>query len=194
MSRKHRVWYPGAIYHITARGNRRTALFENRNDYLTYLAILADVKSQYLFHLHSYCLMTNHIHLQIETSKFHIKDIMKELHARYAVWFNKEHHYIGHLFQGRYGDKLIKEDAYFLEVSRYIHLNPLEAHMVKRPQDYRWSSYRAYLSSRQDPLVTTKRTLSYFSNPKNDHYQQFVLSKDKSTILKELKQRVNKSK
>ncbi|MFA9560479.1 transposase [Evansella sp. AB-rgal1] len=111
----------GDCYHITARarGNRRTALFETREDYLTYLSILEDVRNMYPFILHSYCLMTNHIHLQLQTTQFHIKDIMKELHARYAVWFNREHHYVGHLFQGRYGAQLIGIDAYFLEVSRY---------------------------------------------------------------------------
>ncbi|MFA9560384.1 transposase [Evansella sp. AB-rgal1] len=66
MSRKHRVWYPGACYHITARGNRRTALFETREDYLTYLSILEDIRNMYPFILHSYCLMTSHIHLKFK--------------------------------------------------------------------------------------------------------------------------------
>ena len=118
--------------------------------------------------------MTNHIHLQIETTTFHIKDIMKELHARYAIWFNREHQYVGHLFQGRYGAKLIDSDSYFLEVSRYIHLNPLEANMVLQPQNYPWSSYRAYISSIDNPHVTTTRILSYFPFPKQQYYQQFV--------------------
>jgi putative transposase len=87
MTRKHRIWFPGAMYHITARGNRRSSLFNQRDDYLTYLGILEDVRSMYPFQLHAYCLMTNHIHLQIETTNFHIKLIMKEMHSRYAIYF-----------------------------------------------------------------------------------------------------------
>lgn len=102
MTRKHRIWFPGAVYHITARGNRRSSLFNQRDDYLTYLGILEDVRSMYPFQLHAYCLMTNHIHLQIQTTNFHIKLIMKEMHSRYAIYFNKKYHYDGHVFQGRY--------------------------------------------------------------------------------------------
>ncbi|UCZ52931.1 transposase [Bacillus shivajii] len=186
MSRKLRVWYPGATYHITARGNRRTDLFEGREDYETYLAILEDVQRMYPFKLHAYCLMTNHIHLQIETINHHIKDIMKELHSRYAVWFNREHNYTGHLFQGRYGAKLIETDEYFLETSRYIHQNPQKAKMVTKPEEYEWSSYRAYISSQENPLVTISRTLSYFQPPQKLNYQQFVEGKE-SNILEEFK-------
>jgi len=74
--------------------------------------------------------MTNHVHLQLQTTNFHIKLIMKEMHSRYAIYFNKKYHYDGHVFQGRYGAELIETDQYFLEVSRYIHRNPLEAKMV----------------------------------------------------------------
>lgn len=186
MSRKLRVWYPGATYHITARGNRRTALFEGKEDYLTYLAILEDVRRMYPFILHSYCLMTNHIHLQIQTTNWHIKDIIKELHSRYAVYFNREHNYVGHLFQGRYGAKLIDTDAYFLEASKYIHLNPLEAKMVFKAENYPWSSYRAFITSSENPHVTTTRILSYFSEPKQKHYQAFVEGID-NHVLEELK-------
>lgn len=174
MSRKHRVWFPGAIYHITARGNRRTSLFHHRDDYLTYLSILEDTRSLYPFVLHAYCLMTNHIHLQIETKNIHIKTIMKEWHSRYAIYFNRKYHYEGHVFQGRYGAELITTDAYFLEVSRYIHRNPLEANMVKHLSAYEWSSYPAYIHLTDNPQVSRKKTLSYFSEPSYQNYQSFV--------------------
>lgn len=174
MSRKHRIWFPGAIYHITARGNRRASLFNRREDYLTYLTILEDVRTIYPFILHAYCLMTNHIHLQIETTNCHIKLIMKELHSKYAVYFNKKYNYIGHVFQGRYGDELIDDDQYFLEASRYIHRNPLEAKMVKTLSSYEWSSYPAYIQLTDNPHVSLQKTLSYFSEPKFQNYQSFV--------------------
>lgn len=174
MSRKHRIWYPGAIYHITARGNRRVPLFELREDYLMYLELIQQTKLQFPFQLHAYCLMTNHIHLQLETNKTHIKEIMKELHSRYAMYFNATHGYDGHLFQGRYGASLIDTDAYFLEVSRYIHLNPFEAKMVPRPQDYPWSSYHSYITQEINPYITTSKVLGYFSAPQHENYRRFV--------------------
>ncbi|WP_096440784.1 transposase [Alteribacter populi] len=177
MSRKLRVWYPGAMYHITARGNRRTPLFEETKDYLKYLAILEDVKSKSPFFLHSYCLMTYHIHLLLETTTFPIQGIMNQLQSRYANWFNKDKGYIGHLFQGRYGANIIKTDDDFLEISRYIHLMPLEAKMVHHPQDYPWSSYRAFISPIHTPHVRTTKILSNFANPQQARYQQFVEAK-----------------
>lgn len=170
MTRKHRIWFPGAMYHITARGNRRTSLYNQRDDYLTYLGILEDVRSMYPFQLHSYCLITNHIHLQIETTNFHIKLIMKETHSRYAIYFNKKYHYDGHVFQGRYG----VTDQYFLEVSRYIHRNPLEAKMVKNLSSYEWSSYPTYLILVENHHVFPRKTLSYFQEPLTLNYQHFV--------------------
>jgi putative transposase len=183
MARKYRVWYPGATYHITARGNRRTALFEDQDDYLTYLSILEDVRSRHPFHLHSYCLMTNHIHLQLETTTHHIQQIMKQMHTNYAIYFNRRHNYVGHLFQGRYGAKVIENSSYFLDVSRYIHLNPVEAQMVDDPVDYPWSSYQAFVSSIQNPHIITTKVLSYFPEPKQTNYQHFINSKNKTDNL-----------
>lgn len=174
MARKHRIWYPGAIYHITARGNRRLSIFYNHDDYINYLKIVADVRSMYPFILHSYCLMTNHLHLQLETTTCPIKTIMKELHSRYAVYFNKKYGYVGHVFQGRYGAELIESDRYFLEVSRYIHRNPLEANMIKDLSTYFWSSYPSYLNLLENAYVSLQKTLQYFPEPKVQHYKQFV--------------------
>ncbi|WP_258000465.1 transposase [Bacillus sp. Marseille-P3661] len=164
---------------MTARGNRRTSLFHNREDYLTYLNLLLEVKEMAPFILHSYCLMTNHIHLQLETTTHHIKVIMKELHSKYAVYFNKKYNYIGHVFQGRYGAELIEDDHYFLEVSRYIHRNPLEASMVECLSSYEWSSYPAYVNLTENQYVYLQRTLHYFPDPKFQNYKRFV---EKTTL------------
>ncbi|MBT2708647.1 transposase [Bacillus sp. ISL-47] len=99
MPRPHRIWYPGAIYHIVARGNRRAAIFHDHVDFQTYLGILEDVRSMMPFILHSYCLMTNHLHLQLETLNHHIQYIMKEMHSRYAVYLNQRLRTDGHVFQ-----------------------------------------------------------------------------------------------
>ena len=179
MARQHRVWYPGAMYHITSRGNRRAALFYDDIDRKTYLDLLEETNLYYPFSLHAYCLMTNHIHLQLETINKHIKHIMKMLNSRYAIYFNKRHKLVGHVFQGRYGAEIIETKDYQLEVSRYIHLNPLEAEMVSRPEDYRWSSYRAYVLGENNRHVTTEKILSYFSAPAEEKYRAFVEGEEK---------------
>ncbi|HHY74245.1 MAG TPA: transposase [Bacillus bacterium] len=174
MARKPRVWFPGAIYHITNRGNRRTALFYDNSDRLTYLDLLQEVRTYFPFHLHTYCLMTNHIHLQLETIHHHPMHIMKMLNSRYAMHFNKRHRLVGHVFQGRYGSELIDSIDYQLEVSRYIHLNPVGAQMVTSPETYPWSSYEAYISNIINPHVTTSKILSYFPNPQKENYRRYV--------------------
>ena len=174
MSRKLRAWFRGAVYHITARGNRRAKIFVDQKDYLMYLYFLEEVRKLFPFVLHSYCLMTNHLHLQIETQEHHIQDIMKKLHTDYAIYFNKRHELDGHVFQGRYGSRLILSIKYFLDVSRYIHLNPLEANIVKKPEDYRWSSYSSYLNLSKNPHIVTTKTLSYIYESSFKTYKQFV--------------------
>ncbi|MBM4761446.1 transposase [Bacillus sp. B15-48] len=174
MSRKQRIWYPGANYHITCRGNRRAAIFYDDFDHQAYLEILQEVRSHFPFYLHAYCLMTNHLHLQIETIDHHPKEMMKMLNSQYAMYFNKRHHLVGHVFQGRYGAEIIETADYFLEVSRYIHLNPVEANMVEKPFDYPWSSYSAYLSTDLHPLITTTKILAQFPEPHRENYRKYV--------------------
>src|SRR5690625_547034 len=172
MSRRLRVWYPGAMYHITSRGNRRTALFYDEADYLEYLKILEESREYYPFYLHSYCLMTNHIHLQVETIDYHPQYMMKMINSRYAIYYNKRYELEGHVFQGRYGSALIENIKYELKVSQYIHLNPVEAKMVTFPEAYQWSSFAAYILQKKDPHVTTDRILGYFAEPAQ--YKKFV--------------------
>ncbi|WP_068675247.1 transposase [Oceanobacillus sp. Castelsardo] len=174
MARKLRVWYPGAMYHITSRGNRRAALFYDESDKQSYLKILEEARFYYPFHLHAYCLMTNHIHLQLETVDHHPQHIMKMLNSRYALYFNKRHRLVGHVFQGRYGAELFETVDYQLEVSRYIHLNPIEAEMVTKPKDYVWSSYGAYISDLKNQHVTTEKILGHFKVPRKEKYRKFV--------------------
>lgn len=176
MARRPRIWFEGAMYHITNRGNRRDALFYDYKDYDSYLDILEEARSYYPFHLHSYCLMTNHIHLQIETIQHHPQYFMQMLNSRYAMYFNKRHHLDGHVFQGRYGAKLVDSIGYLLDVSRYIHLNPVDANMVNAAEHYHWSSYNAYISNTSNPHVTTDKILSYFSDPPKENYRLYVES------------------
>lgn len=119
--------------------------------------------------------MTNHLHLQVETIHHHSKYMMKMINTRYALHFNKRHRLVGHVFQGRYGAELIETKAYQLEVSRYIHRNPVEANMVATPDAYRWSSYRAYVTKEKNPHVRTDKLLGFFSGRAKDKYREYVV-------------------
>jgi hypothetical protein len=110
--------------------------------------------------------------------------MMKMLNSRYAMYFNKRHRLVGHVFQGRYGAELIDSSDYLLDVSRYIHLNPVEAKMVKSPRDYRWSSYSAYISDYANPHVTTIKILSHFPEPQKENYRKFVEGSVNITLSK----------
>ena len=184
MPRKNRVWYPGAIYHVMNRGNRRAPIFQNEGDYYFFLKQIEAAKDQYPFVVHSLCLMPNHFHIQLETEAEELGKIMKKIATTYAIFYNGKYSLSGHLFGGRYKAPLIENDAYFLEVSRYIHLNPVKAKMVKAPLDYEYSSYQLFMKDREtikrnhilktmDGIVDTSRILSFFGNDK-DQYRRFV--------------------
>lgn len=162
MPKRKRVWYPGAVYHIMSRGNRRTKIFRDESDYRVYLKILDRTGFECRFQLYSYCLMPNHIHLQLETGEVEIWEIMRRINRGYACYFNRRHNLVGHLFQGRYKSKLIQDSLYNLQVNRYIHLNPVKAGLVKSPADYAWSSYSCYLSQERSELVNPEKILQYF--------------------------------
>ncbi|MCT8140161.1 transposase [Anaerobacillus sp. CMMVII] len=179
MPRKKRVWFKYAMYHITNRGVRKMAIFYQEDDYLKYLEILEETRQQYPFTLHAYCLMTNHVHLLLQTLDHPISIIMKQLNTQYAKYFNKKYNLVGHLFQSRFGSELIDSLKYELDVSKYIHLNPVEAYMVDKAEDYRWSSYRAYAFHESNPHVHTEKILSHFPPPASYHYQQFTEQQDK---------------
>ncbi|SHE66776.1 REP element-mobilizing transposase RayT [Desulforamulus putei DSM 12395] len=176
MPRKPRIWYPGAIYHVVCRGNRKSDIFRDREDYQVYLEILCKAKREYFFKLYTYCLMTNHVHLHIETGDVDISKIMKKINMLYAIYFNQKHDISGHLFQGRFNSQIIEKDGYNLEVNKYIHLNPVRANMVLNPADYHWSSYNIYLGKTFSDLVETDKILSYFPGNSVHQYIKFITS------------------
>ena len=178
MPRKKRIWYPGARFHITSRGIRRTSLFHDAEDREKYLRLLAETKVLKPFVLQTYCLMTNHIHLQLETLHHPTSEIIKYLHTNYAKYFNRKYHFNGHVFESRYGSELIDSIEYELEVNRYIHLNPIRANMVKDLKDYKWSSYSDYIYSCKSSFVSTERIFTFFPEPKVDNYLKFLHAKE----------------
>ena len=174
IARKPRVWYPGAIYHIMCRGNHRHNVFRDDEDRQIYLYIIREVMESHCFKLHSYCLMSNHVHLQMETGDIALGPIMKRLNMKYAIFFNKKYRFVGQLLQGRCLSEIIDTDRYMIGVSRYIHLNPVVAKMVENPCDYPWSSYLDYIYRRPTAIVETDKILGYFLKPRSVRYQKFV--------------------
>jgi REP element-mobilizing transposase RayT len=145
MARPLRIEYEGALYHIAARGNEKNPVYRDVEDYNKFLKILSDLPQRYGVIIHGYVLMGNHYHLLIETPKGNIARAMHYLNTTYTGYFNRKYKRAGHLFQGRYKGLLIEKERYLLSVSRYIHLNPVRAKVVGRPEAYKWSSYPEYI-------------------------------------------------
>lgn len=174
IARKPRVWYPGAKYHVVNRGNHSDDIFLQEEDYLKFMQILEETDQKFPFFLHAFCLMTNHVHLQLETIDDPIWEIMKWIKMEYTRYYNKKYGISGHLFQGRYLSKNIEDVIYMLETSRYIHQNPVKAQMVKSPEEYPWSSYGIYMGNWKWDFLDQQRILECFSNESRILYRQFV--------------------
>lgn len=174
MAYKRRVWYPGAKYHITCRGNKKKSIFFDKLDFKVFISILKEVKKKTPYSLLSYCLMPNHIHLQLKTFDAEIWKIMRSINWKYANYFNKRYDTVGHVFQGRYGSKIIENKYYNLIVNRYIHLNPVKDKIVIKPEDYSWSSYKIYQNIEKDELVDKKEIIGYFDG-NIEAYVNFIM-------------------
>ena len=164
------------------------AIFKDHTDYMFFLEQVSKVRKLYPFKIHSLCLMSNHFHMSLETMDTELWKIMQKMLSVYAEEFNYRHGYTGHLFEGRYKASLLEDERYFLEVSRYIHLNPVKAAMVREPLAYDYSSYRLFVNQKNnetqrkldkyiEDLVDTSRVLSGFRNNTKEQYRMFVEGK-----------------
>lgn len=163
MARPLRIEFAGALYHVMSRGNGRQDIVRDDADREKRLDWLRRTVETYGWRIHSFVLMRNHDHLFVETPEPNLSAGMQYLNGSYTSHFNRRHRRCGHLFQGRFKGHFLEEQGYFLEVSRYIHLNPVRAKMVALPEQYPWSSYRGYQrASRTVPWVTYDRVLGEF--------------------------------
>lgn len=151
MSRKPRIHYPGAFYHVMLRGNAKQTIFHDKNDIRHFEEILSQVLEKYNLRLCAYCWMKNHVHMALQVSDIPLSKMMQNLSQRYTFWFNHRYDRVGHLFQGRYKAILVDYKGYLLEIIRYIHLNPVRAELVTDPLDYPGSSHSAYLALNKVP-------------------------------------------
>jgi putative transposase len=177
MARRPRIHYPGGLYHVIARGNRGFKVFRRDQDYRLYLKFLGEYKERYDFLLYAYVLMPTHLHFLIEVGQVPLWKVMQSLQFRYTRNYNLRYQSWGHLFQRRYKAILCEKDSYLLELSAYIHLNPVRAKLVKDPVEYRWSSYGEYLKGGRGGLVDGSFVLAQFSDDKGRAirgYERFV--------------------
>lgn len=181
MPSKKRIWYPGCVYHITARGIHKNDIFHDETDFREYMIMMKECLKFYEYYnyeLICYCLMTNHVHLLIKANSCDLSHLIKRTHSMYAKYFNKKYNYIGHLFQDKYYSNIIEDDKQMLEASRYIHLNPVRAKIVEKPEEYKNSSYSMYIGLEAENLISSSNLLDYFQEEeKRERYKSFVESK-----------------
>jgi REP element-mobilizing transposase RayT len=178
MARPLRVEYPGAVYHVINRGNAGENLFKSNKDREKFLEYLEGAVERFALKIHSYCLMSNHFHVLLETLQPNLSRAIQWVNVRYAGYFNSKYQRNGHLFQGRFKSILVDADEYLKELSRYIHLNPVQAKIVAHPADYQWSSYPAFIGIVKPPeWMETSWLLSQFGSKRKraiSNYRDFV--------------------
>jgi len=171
MSRPLRIEFEDALYHVTSRGNRREQIFDNDADRVALLDKISEAMERFEATVFAYCLMNNHYHLVLQTRRANLSRLLRHVNGNYAQAYNRRHAKVGHLFQGRFNAILVQRDAYFLEVCRYVDLNPVRAGIVRHPREWRWSSYRAHAGRAVGPpwldSDTVHRFLAPHANPSN---------------------------
>jgi putative transposase len=153
MARLSRVVIPGIPHHVTQRGNGRGQTFFEDGDYALYLDLLAAAAERARAEVWAYCLMPNHVHIVLTPSdEDGLRRTFGELHRRYTGYVNARRRTTGHLWQGRFGS-VAMDEAHFVTALRYVALNPVRARLVRRPEEWRWSSTRALLAGEDDHVV-----------------------------------------
>lgn len=179
MARPLRIEFPGAVYHVTSRGNAQADIFVEDRDRELFLKILGQVVRRSNWLCHAYCLMDNHYHLLVETPEGNLSAGMRQLNGVYTQAYNRTHERDGHVFKGRFKAVLVEKESHLLELCRYIVLNPVRAGMVKRPEDHPWSSFLPTLGQTAPPqCLTTEWLLGNFGAilpEARRQYRQFVI-------------------
>jgi len=174
MARPLRLEFPGAFYHLTSRGNRQESIFLDDGDRRSFLDLLGKEVRQQGWVCYAYCLMDNHYHLVMETPEPNLVRGMRRLNGVYTQAFNRRHKKVGHVFQGRYKAIVVDKENYFLELCRYVVLNPVRAKMVQRPEDWKWSSYQGTVGKLTAPeWLAVEKVVSLFSGQRAN-YRKFV--------------------
>ena len=175
MVRPLRLEFDGALYHVTSRGDRREDIYEDNFDRASFLTLFSDVCDRHNWVCHSYCLMSNHYHLLIETPDGNLSKGMRQLNGVYSQIYNCRHNLVGHVFQGRFHAILVEKEAHLKELARYVVLNPVRAKMIENVGHWHWSSYRAMIAKASKPAwLETDWLLSTFHSNRKQAIQAFI--------------------
>jgi putative transposase len=190
MSRKPRIEFSGALYHVTTRGNDQRMIFMDDRDREVFLSHFAAIVHELRWRCHTYCLMGNHYHFLVEIDEPNLAAGMCRLNGAYARGFNRRHGRQGHLFERRYHPVLVESEPHFLECCRYVVLNPVRAGLCETPDEWKWSSYRS-LAGIARPLrfLEMDWLLGQFGRDRSaarDRYVGFVAAGSPATSLEGL--------
>lgn len=177
MPLRREVFVDGEFYHIFNRGLNKRQIFFGQRDYKRFFKKLEELVDETSHQIHAFCLMPNHFHILIrQEGDNSLTDFMNRLQGSYGKYINIKRDQKGRVYDGRFKAQHIDSEEYLIYVSKYIHRNPLEAKLVTRLSDYRWSSYGSYLNKDKVPLVTEDLILGYFSKKKGrqQDYKEFV--------------------
>ena len=188
MARKPRLTIPG-YYHIINRGVARKAILQFSKDKDKFLEILCQCADEYAFVVHSYCLMDNHYHLLIETTRDNLSDALRFINSNYAVYYNKKYKRDGHLWQGRFQSSYITSETYLFTLLRYIEQNPLKAKIVKKLSDYEYISFRYFISDNPPSCLLNSFVYDRFETKKEiaAFLNEIIDAEKEEQALKEIK-------
>jgi len=175
MARPLRLQLSGGVYHVTSRGDGREDIYLTDADRDAWLEVFGQVCERFNWVCHAWCQMTNHYHILIETPEANLAQGMRQLNGVYTQRFNRAHARVGHVFQGRYKAILVERGSYLLELARYVVLNPLRANMVKRLEQWPWSSYLPTCGQAAAPAwLQTDWVLAQFGSRRSSAITKYV--------------------
>ena len=173
MGRQLRIIFPGAVYHVVARGNERKNIFRDDMDRRVLLKLTGEAKQKFGFKLFAYTLMSNHYHFLFKCENTNLPRLMHHINSNYAMYFNRKYKRLGHFFQSRYGTTLVEHGPCLMEEVRYIHLNPIRAGMTDKLTEYEWTSHLQYNGSRDKGIAEPEHILKYFSETRKDAVEKY---------------------
>ena len=174
MGRKPRFEYPGGVYHLIQRGNNREYIFEKTEDKEFLLGLIKECKEIMGFQLFGFVIMGNHYHLIIKISEAPLRDIMHRINTKFSRNYNIKNKRTGHVFENRYKGILVIDDKYLLSLLRYVHQNPVSAHMSKNITDYTWSSDKYYRANNNQEIIDIDFILNIFANNRLDAIRTYI--------------------
>jgi putative transposase len=174
--RPPRIDIPDYPFHIFVRGNNQQNIFLTNKDRSTYLKIIRQAKSLFNYSLYTFALMDNHIHLLLQMNgQSSLSKFMHRIQTAFSHYFNSAHQRKGHVFESRFNSNIVDTDRYFVTVERYIHLNPVRAGMVSKPEDYLWSSYAHRFSGRFANYIDHNTPLEYFGQSRRQQLKEYQI-------------------